>query len=569
MVSVFDRLVREISSEERRRLLRKISNSVSFNEEPMCRMDDLSVQPLVLEKEFAQLGFIARLWIIILGLLTGRGRSRLTEEHLLKKLQKKVERAAPGWMDTQRGLVMRKVYEKIIYLSMNLEVFRNPVLRSVESNFSDFYGLLGRMEFEELHTRMEKSLDPEKIANSMSDSTPLQIKKKMELELDGFLLSITSEKRRRMSYHASTLQSLKNLVRYPYARLLDCFPSDSKSPVELRTVMVPLLELGDALLGFKNAPAATLLEALFLFDVSESLPERSEELDTAITERMDKAAAALDYVRKLNHDIPWMDFLKVVSGNIHYTPRKIQGKQDWFYYYRDFWNQRLSRSYTRWANRQRLNELIRGLIMLWGVDIIPSIINYRRADFNDTVIPCHEASLAAVNTLFLDVFPGRLYHSLNLLKMDGKFYKKNNRREFDEVFERFMRTPDKLRAFSMKLRPDGETGIQFAELRRERTNKSLLKMKNVMLALDRESVNIIIPIIADLKSLFHLLHGVLYGNGGTYDTLSNMSEIGGPANAAFRTNLQNVQKILENSSELLNELVDVEGKCYLDDNPEN
>ncbi|MCK5736913.1 MAG: hypothetical protein KAH21_10560, partial [Spirochaetaceae bacterium] len=174
-------------------------------------------------------------------------------------------------------------------------------------------------------------------------------------------------------------------------------------------------------------------------------------------------------------------------------------------------------------------------------------------------------SFAAVRTLFLEIFQGKLYHALNLVKIDGKFYKKDNRREYDEIFGRFLKFPDRIRSLENRLRPDGEYGIRHAELRREASvgEDTVVRLSEFILNLDRESQNIVIPLIGDLKAMGRLIKGILDGNGGSYDTLSNMSEIGGQGHETFRLNLQEVMNIVENSSELLADLVDIEEKSSL------
>ncbi len=569
MVSVFDRLVREISSDERRRLLDKLSHSANLSEEPLRRHDAGSEEPVLLEKEFAELGFFAQLRIIILGFFTGRGRKRITEEYLLVRLRRKVERVCPGWVDFQRGVVKPRMYKEISRLAAALDVFRKPLLHSVEAGKTDFYGLLGRLEFEEIHARLDEETQLKEISGSMPDASSVEIKRLMHAKFDSIIVSLTSDDRRRMKQHAETLVRLKNLVRYPCRRFLDMFPPGEKGAggaADLRAVNTLLLELGNALWAFRQPPRSNLLKALFLFELSGVVEDQPDMLETELANRMDTAGEALDMIRKINKEVPWPQFLKAVAGDIHYAPSFANTGDDWFRYYKEFWNRRMSWRYKNWANGRRLLELQKGLALLWGVDVIPGIPGYRGKDFPQGLLPGHEKSLAALNTLFLDVFPGRLYHSLNLIMMDGKFYKKDNRRDYNEIFERFMRMPDKLRAFSYQLRPEGEIGSRFSELRRLGGSESLHAMEGLILAVDRDSRSLIIPVIGDLQKLSNLIQGILEGDGGTYDTLSNMMDIGGQSNETFRRNLQNVWTIVEKSGELMKELISVEEKCALKEN---
>jgi len=568
MESVFDRLAREISRDERRSLLMKIGDTQDLTEEPMLLDDASSGQPVVLDREFAELSFFARIRIIIIGMFTGRSRHKMTEEYLLHKIQRKVERASSGLIDYRRELVSPKMYTSIAKLRSAMDVFRRPLVRALEGDKPDFYALLGKIEFEDIVQRLENEPDPEKLSNLDPDALPVEIKKQMDSIFEGILEDIVPDRRRRMAAHTATLSRLKILVRFPYERVLNLFPPGEHGaggPASLRKLKDPLLELGDALHAFKSPPSTTLLEALFLFELQDRISEADDHLEMELTERMDRAAAALDIVRKINSDIPWTNLLKTLAEDIQYAPRPVGGGDDWFRVFKSFWKARLTIKYRVWSDRKRLSELLRGLTVLWGLEMIPPVPGYRGVEFPDNIQPRHEASFAAVRTLFLDIFQGRLYHALNLVKIDGKFYKKDNRREYDEVFGRFLKVPDKVRSFENRLRPDGEYGIRHAELRREASagEDTVNRLRDLVLHLDRESQNIVIPLIGDLKAMARLLKGILDGNGGTYDTLSNMSEIGGQGNNTFRINLQEVKNIVENSSTLLADLVDIEEKRSL------
>ena len=565
MESVFDRLARELSRDERRSLLAKIGESQDLNEEPM-RLDDAAAnEPVLLDREFAELSFFARLRIILVGFFSGRGRHKLTEEFLLHKIQRKVERSASGLFDFHRELVSPKMYDQIAKLKSAMDVFRRPMIRAMEGDKPDFYALLAKLEFGDILARLEAETDPEKLEENMSGALPTEIKKRMDVVFDTILGDIIPDRRRRMAAHTTALARLRTLTRYPYDRILALFPPSDQgagASASMRQLKDPLLELGDALYAFRSPPSTTLLETLFLFELQDTLTDGDSRLEAELTERMDRAAAALDIIRKTNSGIPWPDLLKALAEDLQYSARPVGGGEDWFHIFKAFWKDRLAIRYRVWADRKRQAELLRGLTALWGLEIVAEIPGYRGSEFPENIQPRHNASFSAVHALFLEVFQGRLYHSLNLVMIDGKFYKKDNRREFEEVYGRFLKTPDKVRALSARLRPEGEFGVRQADLRRLAASGENIeeKTRELVRTLDRESQNIVVPIIGDLKAMSRLLKGILEGNGGAYDTLSNMSEIGGQGHNTFRMSLQEVGNIIERSSELLSDLVTLEEK---------
>lgn len=568
MESVFDRLAREISRDERRSLLLKIGETQDLTEEPMRLDDAAGYQPVLLDREFAELTLFARLRIILTGFFTGRGRNKVTEEFLLHKIQRKVEKSAPGLIDYHRELVSPRMYQHIANLRSAMDVFRRPLIRAMEGDKPDFYALLGKLEFEDIQIRLETEPNPERLANLSPDALPIEIKRQMDSLFDTILDDIVPDRRRRMRGHTTALARLRTLVRFPYDKILNLFPPGEHGPsgsASIRQLKMPLLELGDALYAFQSPPSTTLLETMFLFELQDRIADDDNRLELELTERMDRAAAALDIVRKINSEIPWMNLLKTLAEDLQYAPSPVGSGEDWFRVFKAFWRDRLGIRYGVWSDRRRMSELLRGLTVLWGLDLIPMIPGYRGVEFPENIQPRHEASFAAAHSLFLDVFQGRLYHGLNLIKIDGKFYKKDNRREYDEVFGRFLKLPDKIRTFEIRLRPDGEYGMRHSELKREASagEDTVGRLRDLVLLLNRESQNIVVPMIGDLAAMSRLLKGILSGNGGVYDTLSNMSEIGGQGHDTFRVNLQDVRNIIEQSSELLSDLVELEEKRSL------
>lgn len=565
---MFDRLAREISRDERRNLLQKIGETQDLTEEPMRMNDASGNKPVLLDREFADLSFLARLRIILTGFFTGVGRNKATEEYLLHKLQRKVEKAAPGLIDYHRELVSPKMYQYIANLRSAMEVFKRPLRRAMEGDKPDFYALLGKLEFEDIQVRLETEPNPERLANLSSEAMPVEIKRQMDSIFESILDDIVPDRRRRMRAHTTALARLRTLVRFPYDKILNLFPPGEHGPsgsASIRQLKMPLLELGDALYAFQSPPSTTLLETMFLFELQDSIADDDGRLEMELTERMDKAAAALDIVRKVNSEVPWINLLKTLAEDLQYAPSPVGGGEDWFRVFKTFWKERLGIRFRVWSDRKRMSELLRGLTVLWGLDLIPMVPGYRGVEYPENIQPRHEASFAAARALFLEVFQGRLYHGLNLIKIDGKFYKKDNRREYDEVFGRFLKLPDKIRSFETRLRPDGEFGIRHSELRREASagEDTVERLRDFVLQLNRESQNIVIPMIGDLAAMSRLLKGVLDGNGGVYDTLSNMPEIGGQGHDTFRVNLQDVRNTVDQSSLLLSDLVDLEEKRSL------
>jgi len=561
MDSVFDRLAREISGKERRSLLAKIGKS--YKSEPLHKGIASRDEPYIPERQFARLSVFARLLIIISGFLSGVGRDRATEKFLLRKNYRRLGRLAPGLLDSRRGLINSKLYQIVAELRSAMDVFKETMFKVLEVDKSDFYAFLGKLEFEGVQARLETELIP---SSNGSPSTPhARIKKQLFSKFNDILDDISLDQRKRMNTYINILFQLKTLTNFPYDRILNLFPRDENDAIAgaaTHALRAPVLELGDALFTFRTPPSSTLLEALFLFDLRDEIGEDSKRFEKELRERMSMASHALDTTRRVNAAIPWELLLKSLAADIHYTPTVALATDDWFRVFKLFWTERLNVRFREWSNRKRIQDLLEELMEQYELTEIPPVPGYRKTEFPEHYQPRYELSFAVVRVLFLEIFQGRLYHALNIVRIDGRFYKKDNKKEFEEVFGRFVKVPDKIRSFESKLRPEGEYGIRLGSLWQE-TSSGVDNSKRyfeLLGQLDRESQDITVPLVDDLGKMSDLLEGILSGSGGTYDSLSNLSEIGGHGNLMFLKNLREVKSIFSRSAENIKKLLEIEEK---------
>jgi len=529
----------------------------------MCPDDILSREPVRLDREFAELPLLTRLYIRLMGFFTGEGINKHTEKLLLRRMQRKIVRMEPGLVDYRRGLVHPHLFQIIEKLHSAVQVFRSPLTRVMAKEKPDFYALIGKLEFDDIHEKLENNTNPDKLVAEFPNLSVEEVKKKLRASLEEVLANIVPDRRKRMRLHTATLASMMTLVRFSYNRILKAFPvltDGQMGSASLGEVKTPLMELGDALFGFHTSPSAILLEAMFLLELQDSIGNANHPLEQELTIRIDRAIAALDIIRNVHFDIPWLTLLKTLAGDVHYTPSSTRAGDDWFTIFKKFWENRLDIRYDAWFDRRRYLNIQESLAALWGMKAIPTVPGYRSVDFPDFAQPKHGASFAVVRVMLLDIFPGRLHYMLNRIKVEGKFYKKENSAEFERTFNHFIRSLDKIRSFEARISPEGDWGMRLASLNRgkEYGTDALTRFKEFVLLLDREGQGIVLPLINEMEVMLRLLKDILDSSGGAYDILSNMSEIAGKGSERFRKRLQNAVELIERSINLLTELISLE-----------
>jgi hypothetical protein len=145
--------------------------------------------------------------------------------------------------------------------------------------------------------------------------------------------------------------------------------------------------------------------------------------------------------------------------------------------------------------------------------------------------------MAALNTFFLENYQKKLYYPMKIILVDGSFYKKSNRTEYDKVFQVLVKMGERIKWFENNLLPDGDSGRKLRTLSQEyredqeELNRQVLKVR---IGINRDALVILEDSLNCLVTMGKLMNGVVMGNGGSYDTLSNFSELGGRNNEELR-----------------------------------
>lgn len=560
MESTFDRLVQQLSSEERLLMLQAIDNLRILTEEPMHIESSEDSEKLAFNQEFIDLPFFTKLWIIFICLLSKRTRDEITEEILLKEVQRKFSKVAPGLIDFRYGLVLKGVKDYITQISLAVKIFYLPLLRALESSKAEFQAFLFKHEFEELHERLETEPNPVAIANKSPKASASEIKRQMHLIFNNIMEDFIPDKHLIMLQHITILRQLLALSRFPYKRILSLFPDTDQGKASLTKISDPLLELGDILLAFQFPPSLKLLKIVFAFNLQGSLSKDTKELEKNLRDCMNQADKNLEIIRNINRAIPWKILQKAVSRNLYYTPLPLDKGEDWYHIFKRFWNKRLDSRFNTWFDAERIKDMKRKLCILWSIEHIPIKSPYSSANFPSYIIPRFEITFASMRYFFLNIFDKQLYTALNLIMIDGKFYKKDNRTEFESAYNNFLTYSANIKAFELTLEPDNIHMEHIVDdIARQQQYHKLIENA------DRDCKNLANHILLDLKVISKILTGILKGTSShTYDSLSNMTEIGGRGNITFQKHLEKTHKIITQSSEIMNDLFEIEETRTMD-----
>lgn len=532
--NVFDRLVKDLSSEERRKMIEKMEENIHVSQEPMDNhVENESVQSI--EDEYKALSWLDKLIIFLQSLFLAKDKLELTKKYVVRTVARQLSYLSPDLIDVKHQSLSGEFCKKLKDVADSASFIKHPLSGCFGIDKVKFYALIGQLEFQQLHDSLKEKVNPPDMGQKNPNMGGPAIRKKISDDTEVLLAQIGREDRMRMMETTRTLNTLYQLSLFPYDQITSQFPDSpdgTQLPAGFSNVKDSLVQLAAILKSFKTVPSIKLLEAVFLLYYSDDESDESS-LDEKITESIERCNTLFHKIREFNNAVPLSDLMKVLMEDPFYQIPVSGGGEDWFYFYRQFWMDTMSEQFRIFTREKKLEELAVELQRYWDLPELSFIPEYSP---NEKYM-AFAYSMAALNTFFEENYQKKLYYPMKIILVDGNFYKKNNREEYEKTFQILVKIGDRLRWFSNKLAPEGDTAGDIRKASHEyRDNPEEMDLKILSLynRLNRDAELVLEDSIACLESMGKLMNGVVMGNGGSYDTISNFSELGGRSNEELR-----------------------------------
>ena len=361
---VFDRLVKELDPIERRDLLKKLEPEKSVIAEPMI---DKEMEPEIdLEKEYYSLGMFRRMIIFFRVLIKGEDKFQITEEIILKSIERDIKRTSGNILSYQRGELLEDFLSEIKGLHESVTFF-NSVLSSASGQARDeFLNFLGSLQIPIIHHQLIMDTDFYRAEKSTGFSNPADVRKDVMICVESNLAKITGELRRTMYMHSKTIHVMSELARYDFSEFENLFTEmDGKTGKScyFGDARKRLERLTDILAAFKVSPDKQLLEALFLFHNNTLKAGDEEEITNKLTEFFESALKYIKKIRNFNNKVKLSKVMKLVTGDLDYKPKAISGGEDWFNLYSRYWQNLADIKYKKYSAEKRRQKLFQDMQM--------------------------------------------------------------------------------------------------------------------------------------------------------------------------------------------------------------
>ncbi|MGO8693999.1 MAG: DUF5312 family protein [Rectinemataceae bacterium] len=539
--SVFDVLVAELSTEERRDLLERITRSSRISEEPLYPASSMPrVRHADYESRASELHIFARLVLFLRSVLRGKSREELLREDDLREIAGGLDKAFPGLTDWRHALLLSPFAAELRKLRDSARFFYDTLDRSVGKDRAAFYSFLASFELAEVHRRLLEETDPYKVEIRFPDADESELRSTIIAAYDDILSSLDDEGRRAMYNHVRSVLFLKRLAGFLFERILQTFRpgsgpggSEAATFLEVRDL---LLELGDILFSMSSPPRASLVTALFAFVERDEIGRPGGDPEPLLNADISKAESALERIRMFNSRIPLGDVLRIVASDPEYAPRELAGGEDWLVLYRTFWRERIESRLEEWRRDRRYRELAEEISRFVGEPGLRRFDHIERDENESSPAIGQDLALSFLDAFQRGPFVRELNRVFKILLVDGEFYRKDNRLEFTDAYDALARIPESVALLDSRLGPEGDLGSTWMQAKTEMSPLPIKRrrIQAVARGAEEEAESTVKNAGRALVSMVRVLRGILKGEaGGRYDSLSNLSYLDGKANREF------------------------------------
>lgn len=553
-VSVFDQLVSDLESSERKALLDKIQHSFSEPREPFNSIpeDETALNP---DEELNKLTLIQRFFLFLRSLFTRKDKYTLIREVLLKKTASIIEKRASGLIDFHNSLYCEQMQNELTLLKEHTLFFQEPLQNALIKNKHAFFAFLAGLELELVQFKLISETDPFSLWDTGAIEDPAAVKQEMRKIAADIFQEIPKENKQRVYLDAQSLSALLHLSNHSFDTMLTAFKSGKCTFRNLDKYLAPLADLLKAL---EFTPSTDALKALFLFHYKERLADEDFLLEKMLYRKLSESKITLKGISSFNERIPLVSIIRYTKENLDYSTQKSGGGEDWFVIYKDFWHRRLDSRYNEFYWQRRYESLKNEAADFIGSYHLPQVFK-NRAIWPDGRVN-YSLSLSFLKAVSEKVFQ-KQQRLLKLIFLKGEFYKDENRQAFTDTLEGIGNIDTRILLLTGSLEPDGEPGGRIKKIHNGsvKTESEKQIIMEIFVQVNKDALAIIELAVTHLQTMAHILGGILHGEPGSpFDTLANIGSIGGRENKKLISSWHDILDQIIQSMNLLKDIKELE-----------
>ncbi|MCM1320847.1 MAG: DUF5312 domain-containing protein [Bacteroides sp.] len=562
----FDRLVSEISQDERLQLLKKLESvpldPASQNLAGLSDADDSEIKNL--SERLKTEPFLLRIILRIKSLFSSDNIETLYNNYLIASCAQKIEKKYPDTIDYKHGFILSSVYAKLQELKQAAAFFK-PGIAVYEEKQGQFLVFLGSLIIPEITVEMEKNVSPYTLP--LDREVTGELRASFLRKMEEILQAILIQDKNRLYAAVQGLEWLKHFVHLPFDRFLSRFfaITGTINTCPLDAANGELAAFAKVLCNGTHLPTE-IFEALYLFslqaqhenqDNPQDASERiKEEAAVYLKKSMEQVAAVKSFIAS----VPLKQLAGIAAHSSVWQAEKLEGAEDWFVKYKNHWRKLFDQKWESWLKDKRQEQTRQNVVKILGTKEYPSLPSRPWTTVWGGIPFSHELTAGFLNAFFEIKYP--VFNKLlKIIMVEGEFLQHETQVEFTDAYNEFYHLSLNMQNFNEKLSDKGIWGTSFTTVINEslRTIQGQTKIDSLMRSIEAESAFLAAQFRANVQTVQTIISGILTENrNARKDLIGNISTIQGKSNTKFKEDLHAMKACLAESLDILKELEDIE-----------
>ncbi len=565
--SVFDRLVSDLSQDERLKMISKMENLVPSTD--MYLQENDPDEEYDYEKSYQSFSFFEKIKVFFTVLFSAKERESVIENLSMEKLARYLDRTSPGLINYSKKEFLNDFLMRLEKLDESLIIFRRTIATIMKTHESEFIAFMVGLHFPEIESALLRDIDPEKTAEANEFESSFQLKRHIEFRIDEILSEIDPDKKKIIYSEIKNLQVLNTLATFNFSNITSAFTSvegDEVFTCSFIDIRKQLHRLLDILFSLNASPSGASLDSIFIFSNKMLNRDTEDNLEEDLENNLLMANTSMKIIGQFKSEIPLRSILCLVNRNMNFQPAHIGGGEDWYALFRRFWYKKFDAMMNRYIESEKRHNLEEEVAFFLKLPSKPLLKNYRDNIWNSGLNVKFGISSGFINSFISEIFMRDLVKPLKLVLIDGQFYKEQNRIDYNKSYRTITEVVGKLEKLDQSLGLAGENYHTIKEFELEGNDKEAvyLKTREVLSEVDSAFERVIKEFNAALGLLVDVLSGIVQGEmGGIYDTLSNLGYIGKGENKNLISQLSDIRFRLKEALNISYQLYDVERELIL------
>ena len=268
-LATFDRLVRELSNDDRKQLLARVRRNAPLNDAPLADSQAMEAPHIDLAEEYARLSWLQRIMLGFRAMLRGVARDAALLELLRQRIGATIHRSHPGLVDVRNDVLTAKAGETLREIGAALLPLRDAFHDALSLRRDEFVAYLVATLQPSLHQRVLDETDPVRLADPRHTPAAADgnvdlssIRREMDARFEDAIAGIPEVDRRGLYIAVVTLHRLNELIQHDIETLAARCDGTGARYADIRG---RFLVLANKLLAAAQPPPEAAIQALFLF----------------------------------------------------------------------------------------------------------------------------------------------------------------------------------------------------------------------------------------------------------------------------------------------------------------